>query len=223
MLNEQEEIYYGIDGQRYGPVTLEELRRRIHEGRVHARDYVWDETLGDWAPIHRYPELLEGGEEWSLQDPSVRFAGFGVRLMAHIIDSFVLTVPLMLWFLVAMKWTGLDPSDLPKSPEHILLGTGNPQYTHFSTVLYWGAIVVDWVYRTVLESSSWQATVGKRFLGLIVVDGEGRRLSFARAGGRQIGRFLSYLTFYVGFLLILFTEKHQALHDKLVDTYVIRT
>jgi uncharacterized RDD family membrane protein YckC len=221
---EQEDIYYGIDGQRYGPVTREELQRRLREGQVRPHDYVWDESLQDWAPLHQYPELLGAGEAWTETElADIRFAGFGIRLAAHIIDSFVLTVPLMLWFVVAMRWTGIDASALPTTPEQMLWGTGSPEYTRFSMVFYWGAIVVEFAYRTILESSVWQATVGKRFLGMVVVDGAGRRLTFARSARRQIGRFLSQVAFYVGFLLILITEKHQGMHDKLADTFVIRT
>lgn len=223
MLGEQEEIYYGIDGQRYGPVTVDELRRLLREGRLRTHDYVWDDSLQDWAPLHQYPDLVGMEAVWSPADAErARFAGFGVRLAAHIIDSFVLTVPLMLWFFVAMRWTGIGIADLPTTPEQLVWGTGDPEYSRFSMLFYWGAIVVEFVYRTILEASLWQATVGKRFMGLIVVDSGGRRLTLPRSAGRQVGRFVSQMTFYVGFLLILVTERHQGLHDKLVDTYVIR-
>jgi uncharacterized RDD family membrane protein YckC len=38
-----------------------------------------------------------------------------------------------------------------------------------------------WPYFAGLESSAWQASLGKRVLGMVVTDGAGRRISFGRA------------------------------------------
>lgn len=78
-----------------------------------------------------------------------------------------------------------------------------------------------WIYFAVLESSSWQATLGKRALGIIVTDERGERLTFGRATGRYWAKWLSYLTFLVGFAMAGFTRKKQALHDVLANTLVV--
>lgn len=41
--------YCGVGGRRYGPVTEEEVRRWIAEGRVGPTDYVWSEGMADWS------------------------------------------------------------------------------------------------------------------------------------------------------------------------------
>ncbi|HUK92840.1 MAG TPA: RDD family protein [Methanomicrobiales archaeon] len=82
-------------------------------------------------------------------------------------------------------------------------------------------LVIRWVYFAYMESSLKQATFGKEALGLMVIDGEGHRISFARATGRWFGKLISWATFGIGFYLIGFTEKKQGLHDLIADTRVV--
>lgn len=87
---------------------------------------------------------------------------------------------------------------------------------------YFGGLFCSgWLYFALQESSKWQGTVGKRALGLKVVDLEGRRISFGRATGRYFGKFLSSLL-YIGYLMIFWTKKKQALHDMIASTLVVR-
>jgi uncharacterized RDD family membrane protein YckC len=82
--------------------------------------------------------------------------------------------------------------------------------------------VLNWLYFSLLESSSWQATLGKKALGLEVTDLAGRRISFGRATGRFFAKYISAIILMIGFLMAAFTEKKQALHDILAGTLVIR-
>ena len=77
-------------------------------------------------------------------------------------------------------------------------------------------------YCTLLESSPWQATVGKRALGLKVTNDRGERIGFARAAVRFIAKLLSVLTLCVGYLLIVVTQRRQTLHDLIAGTLVAR-
>lgn len=76
------------------------------------------------------------------------------------------------------------------------------------------------LYCALLESSSWQATVGKRALRLKVTNDRGERIGFARAAARFIAKFLSVLTLCLGYLLIVVTRRRQALHDLIAGTLV---
>jgi uncharacterized RDD family membrane protein YckC len=80
----------------------------------------------------------------------------------------------------------------------------------------------SWLYHTLMESSRYQATLGKLALGSIVTDLNGQRISFARANGRFFGKFISSAIFNIGYLMAGFTEKKQALHDILAGTLVIQ-
>jgi uncharacterized RDD family membrane protein YckC len=82
--------------------------------------------------------------------------------------------------------------------------------------------MVSWLYWALLESSRWQATLGKKMLGLQVTDLEGRRISFARATGRYFGKVISTLLLLVGFAMAGFTEKKQALHDMIASCLVLK-
>ena len=83
-------------------------------------------------------------------------------------------------------------------------------------------IIVWWLYYAVSESSRWQATPGKRAVGLIVVTENYETLTFARASGRFFGMILSYMICCIGFIMAAFTEKKQALHDIMARTLVVR-
>ena len=82
--------------------------------------------------------------------------------------------------------------------------------------------LISWLYFAAFESSPWQATPGKKVLGLRVTDLEARRISFIRASGRYFGKIISSLLFGIGFLMAGFTEKKQALHDMLAGCLVLR-
>lgn len=81
--------------------------------------------------------------------------------------------------------------------------------------------VLHWLYYTLLESSPKQATVGKFTLGLKVTDLRGKRISFWQANLRYFSRVLSALPILLGFALILFTRRRQALHDYVSRTVVM--
>ena len=71
-----------------------------------------------------------------------------------------------------------------------------------------------------MESSSYQATIGKMICGLRVTDLNGNRISFERATGRYFAKFLSVMFFGFGFIMAGFTERKQGLHDLLAGTLV---
>ena len=47
----------GGDGQQYGPVSAEQIRRWIAEGRVRADTLVQAEGTPEWKPLRAFPEL----------------------------------------------------------------------------------------------------------------------------------------------------------------------
>jgi len=87
---------------------------------------------------------------------------------------------------------------------------------------YPGALVLWLVYSVLMESSPMQATLGKRLVGLKVTDYDGNRISLARATVRFVFKPLSLLVFGIGYLMIAFTKKQQALHDMIAKTLVVK-
>jgi uncharacterized RDD family membrane protein YckC len=151
--------------------------------------------------------------------PAVAYAGFWLRFVAFIIDSIVLyfiATIVTLPFLATMGLRGVMRGHLPMSPEEWM-----PLMGAFIRLAFIRT-VLNWLYYALLESSTWQATLGKKALGLEVTDVEGRRISFGRATGRFFAKIISALILFIGFIMAGFTERKQALHDMIAGTLVIR-
>jgi uncharacterized RDD family membrane protein YckC len=82
--------------------------------------------------------------------------------------------------------------------------------------------VVGWLYEALLTSSNWQGTVGKKLLGIRVTDLDGNRISFGRATGRHFAKYVSQMICLIGFIMVLFTERKQGLHDMIASTLVLQ-
>jgi len=133
-------------------------------------------------------------------------AGFWRRCAAHLIDGVLL---------FALAWIAA-----------IVLGfvfvlVGLRDETTIRVLSYVAILTIDWLYFAWQESSSAQATLGKRALNLKVVDERGERIAFGRATFRFVGKIISGLILGIGFLLAGFTARKQALHDLLAGTFVV--
>ena len=80
---------------------------------------------------------------------------------------------------------------------------------------------ICWLYFTLFESSPVQTTPGKMAVGIRVTDMDGNRASFARASARYFGKFLSFLPFLAGLIMVDFTRKKQGLHDIMAGCLVV--
>jgi len=47
----------GADGKEYGPISIEQMRDWMRQGRVSLQTQVRPEAGGDWRPLSTYPEL----------------------------------------------------------------------------------------------------------------------------------------------------------------------
>lgn len=168
---------------------------------------------------------LAVGPSWMPASATTRvYAGFWLRFLAFIIDKIVLgifCVPILVGAAMMMG-LGAAISSLPRG--------GNPfaegfpfVFAEFLAIFTLVAVVGSWLYYALLESSEWQATAGKRALGLEVTDLTGNRISFGRASGRYFGKFITNLIpLGVGYILAGVTEKKQALHDMMAGCLVLR-
>lgn len=81
-------------------------------------------------------------------------------------------------------------------------------------------LLIVTLYFAGLESSFWQATVGKKLLPIKVGDFEGKRGSFGKAFLRLFGKWISGQILLIGYIMAFFTKRKQALHDFLAGTFV---
>ena len=72
------------------------------------------------------------------------------------------------------------------------------------------------------ESSRWQATPGKRAMGLVVVSTDGKKITTGHALQRYLASSLSWLTLNFGHAMAALPPKHLALHDRISDTRIVR-
>jgi uncharacterized RDD family membrane protein YckC len=156
---------------------------------------------------------------------NVTYAGFWLRLVAHLIDGFiigaaalVLIVPLF-FLMGGMALFSSLPREMGERPDPGQVGALLSVIFIFVGV----AILGQWLYFAYLESGEKQGTWGKQMLGLYVTDLAGYRVSFARASGRFFAKFItSMIPLGVGYMMAGFTERKQALHDMIASCLVLR-
>lgn len=83
------------------------------------------------------------------------------------------------------------------------------------------AFIGSWLYFAFLESSRLQGTIGKKILGVRVVDQYGFRISFGRATVRYFSKILSGILL-IGYIMIAVTKRKQGLHDFIAGTVLIK-
>ena len=132
------------------------------------------------------------------------FASFWIRVGAAVIDIIIIAGSLMLISFVGLFSALLPPLALIIFP------------------LYWiVSFIGPWLYTALFESSAMQATPGKKAIGIKVTDLQGNRISFGRATGRYFAGYLTNMTFFVGYVMVAFTEKRQSLHDMIAGTVAV--
>ena len=167
-----------------------------------------------------YAPPAQAGWQAPAARPAVAYAGFWLRFVAAIIDGLILYFVGLILFLpfAASMGTGMRGmmTGRPPNLEGLLpLIHAMIRITLLRTILHW-------LYYSLLESSAWQGTLGKKALGLEVTDLVGNRISFGRATGRFFAKIISSIILFIGYIMAGFTEKKQALHDILAGALVIR-
>jgi uncharacterized RDD family membrane protein YckC len=126
-------------------------------------------------------------------DEPIEYGTFWERLGAYIIDVIILIIPTLIL-------------------QYMINDVG-------STLI---SIAIDWLYFALQESGQNQATIGKKALGLKVTSMDGQRITFGQASGRYFGKIISGLILCIGYLMILWDDRRQGLHDKMAGTLVIK-
>src|SRR5690349_21829823 len=131
-----------------------------------------------------------------------RYGGFWVRFGAHFVDNIIVSLISMVSITVLM-----------------LVVTGK---LGFHGEVWLVTIVIGMFYHAHFISSERMATPGKRLFGLYVTDDQGKRLGLGHALGRHVAAALSWITLGIGFVMIAYSDRKQALHDHKAGTLVYR-
>ncbi|HYE17206.1 MAG TPA: RDD family protein [Tepidisphaeraceae bacterium] len=207
--------YTAREGQTYGPFPPEAILQMIASRQLWPTDILWHEGRSAWLHSHQIPEFAAAAAA-TAATPYVSAprpltpAPFGRRAAAAALDFLV-----FLAFLAAIN--AVDP--MPRRHWYDMTAY---QQGEFVGNLLARFLFAPWLYFAIMETTDARGTVGKQALGLKVVRLSGKRLGFWRASGRYFAKLLSAAPALAGFLMAAFTEKRQALHDRLAGTLVVR-
>jgi uncharacterized RDD family membrane protein YckC len=149
-----------------------------------------------------------------------------LRVAAAIIDGLIISIPTapFIFMLMFPMFAHLQSPETLQNPTAIMQLI-LPKFFLLMFII----AVVSWLYWAYLESSSWQATCGKKILGLYVTDLNGNRCTFGKTSARfAAGRLISAvpsiggLYFLVDCICVAFTERKQAIHDMISACLVMR-
>ncbi len=143
-----------------------------------------------------------GGED----EERYEYAGFLIRLVASVIDSFILGAITIA--LIALPVIYLISADF--------------DYTALTCLSNAVVVALSWLYYAGFESSRYMGTPGKLMCGIKVTDTGGNGISLGKATMRYVLKMFLGLFFLIGYLFILISDKKQGLYDVLAGTMVIK-
>ena len=138
-------------------------------------------------------------------DRTAVYGSFGRRFIAVLIDGFIIGIgELIIMFVMGLIFWLMNLGELGMIVSYVIIGIGSLCY-------YIGLLVVK------------GATLGKMAMGLKVITVNGEPLTVGRAFLREvIGKFISAIAFYLGFLWVIWDPMKQGWHDKIAGTYVVK-
>ena len=142
-----------------------------------------------------------------MQEQSLNYAGFWVRVGATLIDTLLIisvTFP-MLIAVYGWKYFSTENTSFLAGPADFLISYIFPAM----------AVIVFWYFKS--------ATPGKILLSIKIIDAKtGGKPSLWRFIGRYFAYFVSMLPLGLGFLWVAFDKKKQGWHDKLAGTILVK-
>lgn len=147
--------------------------------------------------------------------PRMIYTGFWIRVAASLIDSFVMYIANVI-VMVGLFFLGVQGN-----MEQMADPANSGLFFGAIIGMYLSMMVINWLYYALMESSKNRATLGKMAVGIVVVNENGERISFAKATGRYFAKILSGLLLGIGFIMAAFDQRKQSLHDRLAKTVVI--
>ena len=144
------------------------------------------------------PQSIENSSNFA--SAQVKYAGFWIRYAAFFIDMVILYVISIPIIMLTIALTN---------------EIGSPFFYYFLE------LSIIWGYH-ILMTDKYQATLGKRFVGIKVVKEDLGKASLGNLILREsAGKILSLVTLLAGYVMAAFTLRKRALHDIIGGTVVI--
>jgi hypothetical protein len=156
-------------------------------------------------------------DEFQIGDQEIRYAGFWRRFVASLLDGIIL-------YFINMIMMGLIGLNMLSSADfNFNEPTAFANFWSKMLGFYSVTIISHWLYFAFMESSEKQGTVGKMALGIKVISSTDQgRPTFGQASGRHFGKIISAMILGIGYLMMLWSNKSQTLHDSMAGCEVIR-
>ena len=196
-----EEYIVVIKGKPEGPFSLEQLKGL----KIRPGTFVKTPEMDDYKEAHEMPELCELlGIKAHVRKPQY-FASLDVRLLAIIIDYFLVFALYCIIATVAVLFIA-------------------ERETKIMVALAGLAIIplVKMIYSIFAEASLNQGTYGKVLMGLKVCDESGLPINMGTSLIRNLSKLICVATLGLGYAYGFFDKKQQGIHDKIAETLVIK-
>ena len=147
--------------------------------------------------------------------PGVRYAAWFGRLIAYLIDGFILSFIVSLFYVLGfVVLAGTSTAD---AAGNVTAGPG----AGIGLIIFLVGVVVGILWKPFWWSRGGQ-TPGYKLLGMRVVRAsDGGKIGFGTGLLREIGYIFSSI-FYLGFIWAAFDARKQGWHDKIAGTVVIQ-
>ncbi|TKC03632.1 RDD family protein [Pedobacter frigoris] len=190
-----------INGKPQGPYQLEQLKTMD----IHVGTFIRVPGMDDYKEAHEFPELRELLGFTYQQTAPQYFASFDQRLLASAIDYFLLTLGYILLVLLGFVFVE------DQAARMAMAFGGLPLVP-----------IAKFIYGSLAEASSQQATIGKKLLNIKVTDLGGNQISMTNSFGRNLAKIISTAPFFFGYLYSFLNKKQQCFHDAIANTLVVK-
>jgi ferric-dicitrate binding protein FerR (iron transport regulator) len=100
MAESSRQWYCVVNGQKYGPISEQELRSWVTQGRVRPTDNVWTDDMAAWQPLQSVQYMFRGGMSLPpAEQPAAKAHRGGVILALGLIGL------LACWICGAFAWS----------------------------------------------------------------------------------------------------------------------
>lgn len=158
------------------------------------------------------------------------YAGVLRRTIAFLVDISIIIVISALIVQLMEQWLGLNVIGVAKA---IIQGSSingeSSRLALFSSVApkHWALVIlsvhaVALLYNVIFELLPLHGTPGKVALGIEVTNKFGDGLGFSAAFVRHLGKYLSSFILFIGYLMPLWSEQKQTLHDRMAASLVVK-
>jgi uncharacterized RDD family membrane protein YckC len=186
-----------------GSVICSECGRSFPPSEVIRHGSVF--VCGSCKPIF-IQKLKEGA---ALNPGALEYASFGLRFGAKLLDGIILWIAQMIVGFVGGMLMSVGGADQGTS---MIL---------FQVVLIVFSLVINFSYN-IFFIGKFGATPGKMACKIKVVQPDGSPVSYGRVTGRTLGEIVSGIICYIGYLMMIWDEEKRTLHDRMVNTRVVK-